>query len=206
MLGLPKACLVSKALPKKRIYDLFKPTPTERRLFDEEINRLSIIGELSSQTMPMHSGKDEDAIFVILVILKTPKCHPKNIAFLTKLIDQRMVFVLKHGEQAALAVSHNGRVHMTEYRTLEEWTLDLVGMSLDSIWEQFIAQIVGVELSPGKNLDQVIAESDYLLKLQKDIELTEQKLRKERQPRKKWDLNQRLKQLRAEYEGVQNDY
>lgn len=206
MLGLPKDCLVSKSLPKKSIYDLHKPSPAEHRLFDQEISRLSIVAELSAQTLPMFTAEGESSIFVILVTLKVPNYHPKNIGLLAKLIDQRILFILKHESKAALAIVYNGRILMTEFKAMAEWTLELVGTNLDTIWEHFIAQIAGVKLKHGESLDQAIEDRDYLLKLQKDIELTEQKLRKERQPRKKWDLNQILKQLRAEYEGVQNDY
>ncbi len=62
--------------------------PATCKLFDEQINRLSIIAEISPQ----------------IVALKTAKCDKKNIALLSKLIDQRMLFVLQSSESARLSV------------------------------------------------------------------------------------------------------
>jgi hypothetical protein len=50
MLGLPKATELNHPLPKKAIFDKFKPSPTDRQRFDAEIRRLAIVHELSPAT------------------------------------------------------------------------------------------------------------------------------------------------------------
>ena len=82
MLKLPKTTEISKALPKKAIFDRFKPSPENRRLFDEQVNRMSIVHEISPQTTAIKEGEDVSAVYVILVTLKTAECSKKNIALL----------------------------------------------------------------------------------------------------------------------------
>ena len=47
MLGLPKATEIARPLPKKAVFEMFKPNPADRKLFDEQINRMAIVAEIS---------------------------------------------------------------------------------------------------------------------------------------------------------------
>lgn len=198
MLGLPRATELSKALPKKAIFDRFKPSPTDRRLFDEQINRMSIVAEISPQTVALKASEDISAVYVILVALKTNQCDKKNIALLSKLIDQRMLFVLQSGENARLAVYHAGRVLMSESTPLTDWKLNLSGLDLEAVWENAIAQIGGINLTGGKALNATIAENDRREKLTKQIMALEKKAMTERQARRKWELAEEIRRLKIE--------
>ena len=198
MLGLPRATELSKALPKKAIFDRFKPSPTDRRLFDEQINRMSIVAEISPQTVALKASEDISAVYVILVALKTNQCDKKNIALLSKLINQRMLFVLQSGENARLAVYHAGRVLMSANTPLTDWKLNLSGLDLEAVWENAIAQIGGIDLTGGKALNATIAENDRREKLTKQIMALEKKAMTERQPRKKWEFSEEIRRLKIE--------
>jgi hypothetical protein len=202
MLGLPRATELSKALPKKAIFDRFKPSPVDRRLFDEQINRMSIVAEISPQTVAIKASEDVSAVYVVLVALKTAECDKKNIALLSKLIGQRMLFVLQSGETARLAVYRADKVLMSESKHLADWKLSLSGLDLEAVWENANAQIGGIDLTGGKDLDATIAETDRREKLQKQIAALEKKAMAERQPRRKWDLAEELKHLKSELEGL----
>ena len=198
MLGLPRATELSKALPKKAIFDRFKPSPTDRRLLDEQINRMSIVAEISPQTVALKASEDISAVYVILVALKTNQCDKKNIALLSKLIDQRMLFVLQSGENARLAVYHAGRVLMSANTPLTDWKLNLSGLDLEAVWENAIAQIGGIALTGGKDLNATIAENDQREKLTKQIMALEKKAMTERQARRKWELAEEIRRLKIE--------
>ncbi|MFP3154799.1 DUF4391 domain-containing protein [Lachnospiraceae bacterium ZAX-1] len=202
MLGLPKATELSKALSKKAIFGRFKPATGDRRLFDEQINRMSIVAELSPQTVAIKASTDVSAVYVVLVTLKTAECDKKNIALLSKLIDQRMLFVIQSGESARLAVYRADKVLVSESKPLVAWKLSLSGLDLEAVWENAIAQIGGIDLAGGKDLDETIAKNAHQEKLQKQIAILEKKAMTQRQPRKKWELAEELRRLKAELEGL----
>ena len=202
MLGLPKSTEISKQLPKKAIFDRFKPKPNERKLFDEQINRMSIVAEISPQTVAIKASADARAVYVVLVTLKTPECDKKNIALLSRLIDQRMLFVLTYGDTVRLAAYRADTVLMSESKPLTELTLPLSGLDLEAVWENAIAKIGGIDLSGGKDLDAAIAESARREKLTKQIASLEAKAMKERQPRKKWEIAEEIKRLKIELGGT----
>ena len=110
MLGLPKSTEINKFLPKKTIFEKFKPTASQRRLFDSQISRLAIVAEISSQTVNFAVGNDVVAIFVVHAILKGPICDKRNIILLSKLINQNMLFALQYETTIQLAVYRAGKV------------------------------------------------------------------------------------------------
>lgn len=204
MFGLPKLTEINKPLPKKAVFDRFKPKPDERRLFDEQINRLSIVAEISPQTVSVVASANVSAIYVILVTLKTPECDKKNIALLSRLIDQRMVFALQYEDTARFAVYRAERVLTSDSEPVAEWKLNLSGLDLGALWENIIAQIAGLDLAGGKDLDETIAANERRDKLTKQITALEKIAMNERQPRRKWEYACDIKKLKAELEELSN--
>ena len=204
MFGLPRSTEIKKPLPKKAIFDRFKPRPDDRKLFDEQINRLVIAAEISPQTLAVAASSDVSAIYLILVTLKTPECDKKNIALLSKLIDQRMLFVLQYEDTVRPAVYRAERVLVSESKPLAEWKLNLRGLDLGAIWENIIAEIGGIDLTEGKSLDETIVANERREKLTKQIAALEKKAMNEKQPRRKWELVEEVKRLKIEMEELTN--
>ena len=198
MLGLPKATQINKQLPKKDIFGMFKVDSDDRKLFDEQIHRLAIIAEISPRTTSMIAGEEVSAIFVVSVSLKTPDCDKKNIALLSKLIDQCMLFVLEHEEKSRLAVFRAGKLFQTEPKPLDELSVKLSGLDLDSVWEGIITQIGEIEVLEDRTLDEQIAADDEREKLLKKIERLERQARNEKQPRRKLELASEVKRLKED--------
>ena len=205
MLGLSRATEINKPLPKKALFDKFKPNAADRKLFDEQINRLSIVAEISPQTVSLAASAEVPAVYVIAVTLKTPDCDKKNIALLYKLIDQRMLFVLQYGDNARLAVYRAKRVLVSEEKPTDDWQLNLSGLDLGVVWENIIAQIGGIDLAGGKDLDATIAENARREKLTNQIAALEKKARAETQPRRKWEYAEEIKRLKLELGGNTNE-
>mgnify|MGYP000853060486 FL=1 len=204
MFGLPRSTEIKKPLPKKAIFDRFKPKPDDRKLFDEQINRLVIVAEISPQTLAVNASLDVSAIYLILVSLKTPECDKKNIVLLSKLIDQRMLFVLQYEDTVRPAVYRAERVLVSESKPLAEWKLNLRGLDLGAIWENIIAEIGSIDLTKGKSLDETIIANECREKLKKKIAALEKKAMNEKQPRRKWELVEEVKRLKNEMEEFSN--
>ena len=202
MLGLPKSTKLSRPLPKKAVFEMFKPSTADRKLFDEQINRMAIVAEISPQTLAVTASEEVSAIYVVLVSLKVKDCDKKNIALLSKLIDQRMLFVLQYGDNTRLAAFRAGKVLMSESKPINEWVLTLTGLDLEGIWENAIAQIGGIDLSDGKDLDATINESERRDKLANKIEALEKRTMSEKQSRRKWELAEELRKMKIELEGL----
>ena len=194
MFGLPKTTEINKQLPKKAIFEKFKPNAADRKLFDEQINRLSIVAEISPQTVSIAADEEVVAIYIILVLMKTANCDKKNIILLSKLINQNMLFALQYENTVNFAAYRADRVIMSDSRSMDDWELKLKGLNLRSTWDALIADISGLEPADGKSLDEMIIQNENIKRLEKKIDILEKKAMIERQPRRKWDLAQEIKQ------------
>ena len=201
MFNLPKSTELNRFIPKKAIYDKFKPTTAERKLFDDQINKITIVGEISNKTVNISVGEEVNAIYILLITMKTKECDKKNIALLSKLIDQKMLFALKYENEVQFATYRAGRVLISDIKPLDSSELKLNGLDLDSIWDNLIATIMGINLTKGKVLDESIIENEEKEKLMKQIAVLEKKAMNEKQPRRKWELADELSKLKKQLKG-----
>lgn len=202
MLGLPTSTEINKPLAKRVLFAKFKAKTNERKLFDEQISRLAIVAEISPQTVNIAASAEISALFVVLLSLKSAACDKMNIALLAKLIDQRMLFTLQFEDTMRLAVYRAGQVLISESKPVDEWKLSLSGLDLKSLWENIIAEVGGINLAGGKELDEIILANERRGKLTKQIATLQQNALNERQPRRKWQYVKDIKRLKAELEEL----
>ena len=74
--------------------------------------------------------------------------------------------------------------------------IPLTGLDLDAVWENIVATIGSITVQEGNTLTEQIAIDDERAKLIKQIELLEKKARSEKQPRKKLELFEKIKELK----------
>lgn len=202
MYGLPQTTEVKKQLPKKAIYAKFDLKSSQRESFDADIARMDIVAVASSSTVPaLGEGREVKEFYVLAVQLKHKEYDSKNIALLTKLIPQRMVFALQFEEQIQFAIYHT-KLISSGWQPTEEAALPLSGLNLDSVWENIVKSIGHIEVQEGNTLAEQIAEDDAHAKLMKQIEQLEKKVRTEKQPRKKLELFEKLKELKKMYAEI----
>ena len=107
--------------------------------------------------------------------------------------------VLEAEGQARLALWQT-KLIMTDWSALDTLRLPLTGLNLDKVWENIVTRIAGIEIEQGRTLDEQIAVSAQREKLLKEISKLEKQARAERQPKKKFELVQRINQLKSQAE------
>ena len=198
MYGLPQSTIVKKQLPKKAIFAKFDLKPSQRESFDEDIARIDIVGVVNQNTVPAVGKGDEIKEFYVLAVqLKRKEYDSKNIAMLTKLIEQNMVFALHYEEEVQFAIYHTKLITSDwQLLTPDPSFLTLNGLNLDNVWENIVKSIGNIDVNDGNTLKEQIAENDEKEKLLKQIKQLEKKCRAEKQPRKKLELFEKLKELK----------
>lgn len=202
MLGLPKSTERNKAMPKKAIFNMFKLSTDERSLFDSQISRLLIAGEISKNTLPLNNDNNDPNIFIVQIILKTHECDNKNILLLSKLIPHNMLFALMFEDMVRLAVYRAGKVFISDEKPEDEVKLTLAGSTVTDVWENIIEQISGIEKNGAQSLDTAIALEAKKEKLLAKINSFDKKARKEKQHRRKLEYFEEMKRLKKELETL----
>ena len=196
MLGLPKTTELNKLLPKKAIYAKFQMNTAQKERFDGEISRISIVGELSPATTGLAAGTAVRSIFVLLVALKHLDFQANTIAQISKLIDQNMLLILEHEGRRKLAIYHT-KLIQTDWMPADDCTVTLKGLDLDAVWENLIVQVGGITIQQGNTLDQQIVADEKRAKLEKEIARLEKLARAEKQPKKKFEIVQKIQKLKV---------
>ena len=201
MLGLPKATELNKLLPKKAIYAKFQMNTAAKDRFDTDISSISIVGEISPNTTGIAKGETVGAIFILLVSLKHKDFLPNTIAMISKLIDQNMLLVLEHGDERKLAIYHS-KLIQAEWKPSDTCSITLKGLDLDAVWENLIVEVGGIQIQQGNTLDKQIAEDEQQAKLKKEIARLEKLARAEKQPKKAFELVQKINKLKESINNV----
>ena len=196
MYGLPHTTEVRKQLPKKAIYAKFELKPAQRDGFDADVSRIDIVAVVSPTTVPaIAAGEDIKEFYVLAVQLKRKDYNEKNIAMLSKLIPQNILFALQYEDQTQLAVYHTKLIR-SDWKPTDETSISLTGLNLDTVWENIIKAIGEIQVQEGKTLTEQIQDDEQRAKTLKLIADLEKKMAKETQPRKKRELFEQIKHLK----------
>lgn len=201
MLGLPKTTEMSKQLPKKAIYTKFQMNTAAKAKIDADISRITIVNEIAPNKVNIPAGEDVKSFFVLLVALKKKEYDEKTIATLSKLIPQNILFVLEYENESRLAIYHT-KVMQTEWKPTENQQIELQGLNLDTVWENIVKSLECGVWNEELSLDENIALHNKQEQLKKQIEKLEKQARAERQPKKKFELVQRIRELKKEWEKL----
>lgn len=196
MLGLPKSTELNKPLPKTAIYTKFQMNAAEKAKIDADISRIVIVNEVSAAKLNLAPGESVQAFFVLQVILKHREFSEKTLITLSKLIPQNMVLLLEYDGQAKMAVYHT-KLLQTAWCDPANLTLTIKGLTMDAVWENVIVQIGNIRMQTGNTLDQQIAQDEQRAKLKKEIARLEKLARAEKQPKKKFELAQKIHALKV---------
>ena len=198
MYGLPHTTEIRKQLPKKAIYAKFELKPAQREGFDADVSRIDIVAVVSPTTVPaIAAGEDIKEFYVLAVQLKKKDYEEKNIAMLSKLIPQDILFALQYEDQTQLAIHHT-KLIKSEWKPTDDTTISLTGLNLDTVWENIIKAIGEIQVQEGKTLVEQIQADERLAKLKKQIEELERKCRAEKQPRMRLELYEKLTILKKQ--------
>ena len=86
----------------------------------------------------------------------------------------------------------------TDWKPTESCTLELRGLTLDKVWENAIRSLELGVWNEELSLDENLALHERREKLEKEIAKLEKQARAEKQPKKKFELVQRVRALQKQ--------
>lgn len=196
MYGLPISTERKRQLPKKAIYAKFDLKPAQRENFDADVARIDIVAVVSPATIPaLSEGAEVKEFYVLDVQMKRKEYDTKNILLLSRLIAQHMVFALRYEEQVQFTIFHT-KLFTTAWQPVGQASLLLSGLNLDAVWENIVKEIGQIEVAAGHTLAEQIAVDDQRAKLLAQIATLERKMANEKQPRRKREYFEQIKNLK----------
>jgi len=201
MYSLPANTELNKQLSKERVFAQFKVNRAAQDAFNADISTMFISSHISEATVPgLKTGKTVQGIYVLTLNLKHLGCGKKNLELLAKAIPQNMIFALAFENTVQFAVYYEN-LYVTVPLEAVNAKLQLQGTDLDEVWENLIKSVGGIVVEGDNTLKEQIQVDDARAKLQKQIEALTEKSYKEKQPRRKTDLINQIKDLESQLEN-----
>ncbi len=202
MLNLPKSTEVNLPLYKKDILQNFEGTQKQKDVFNNSIQSLRIVNELSSRSLPIEGSKDINGIFIIEVILKNPDIKEEIINLIFKLIPQHIILILYYEDSLRLAIHHKN-TFITEPKQTD-FNLKIEGLSVDEVWQHLVETIGNFKVEDGSSLDEKIVLDFKIQAILKEIEKLEAKQKSTKTPRIKYEIHQQIEKLKEKAQQMSN--
>lgn len=210
MLGLPKSTEFNKRIPKQKFYENLSVTPAIKTVFTEQIKIIYWRNKLAATTLNLAPGKLVTEIEVFEIRLTSPDLDEDILRLIDREIPYHILFLLEYDRkyQAAMGykeASSSGkaafkveRYYRTEWLTEEELSLHLEGLTIDAVYENFIRQIAGGQLTRSENttLKESVEQQKQREQIEKQIAALETKMKKEKQLNRKMELKAEIKKLK----------
>lgn len=203
MFNLPKSTQIKKSIYKNAIYKKFSKelSGNKKEVFDKEIKKITVIGEISEQSLNIKSTEDTKAIFIVLVELKTKDFTKTNISLISRLFGQKILIILNFEDEYRLAIYEN-RFFLGDWESEDEIDITIQGLNLSSIWENLVIQVSDIEIEKGNSLEEQIDREYKKKKLLEQIKIIEKKARREGQAKKKFELYKQIQAYKKELEEM----
>ena len=208
MIEFPAATAVHRRLPKEAFYKHLPLTKILKEKFVSDVDRIVVENSFTKENLNLASDAEIKEIMLLSISLKNQEFDGKVIETIAKQNPHKLVFLLSIEDQQQLAVYHN-KLYRTLWMAHDEIELKLQGYSLDEIWDSFIEQIALYEECAEETADLSIEDrleiQDQILKLEKQIDKTENAMWKEQQPKKKFELHTRLREYQKKLEDLKHE-
>lgn len=212
MFGLPKTTEFNKRIPKQKFYDNLTVTPALKKVFIDQIKTIYWRNKIAASTTNLAPGTAVTELEVFEVKLNSQILDDSFLRQIDKEIPYHILFVLEYEGKYKAVIGYKeessgntafkvNRYYSTEWMTEDALPLKLEGLSVDSVYENFVRHIAGdalVASASGETLKESVDRDKKRQALQTQIEKLQKKIKSEKQLNKQMELNGQLKKLRAE--------
>lgn len=214
MINWPKTTEFNKRIPKQKFYENLDISPALKRVFVEQVKGIYWANKIAPSTTNLAPGETVDEIEVFRVQLSSNVLDDAFLRQIDKQIPYHILFILEYDEKVQAWIGYKEATesgqnafkvtayYHTDWMPEDVLSLRMEGLNMDTVYENFVRQLMpsaGVECaecSVEQTLKEAVEQDERRRKLQKEIETLERKARTENQPKKKYELVQRIRKLK----------
>ena len=217
MFGLPKTTEFNKRIPKQKFYENISVSPAMKRIFIEQIKNVYWKNKIATSTVNLAPGETVTEVEIFEVNLSARALDEAVLRQMDREIPNHIIFLLEYeGKYQAWTAYKEvagsgtnafkvGTYYHTDWLSENDLPLKLEGLTIDSVYENFVRQIAGTNLrqeTTDESLSESVNKMEQRKLLEKQIQTLQAKVRKEKQLNKQVQLNAELKKLKKELEEI----
>lgn len=208
----PKSTEFNKRIPKTKFYEHLEIGKNIKDSFVQDIDSIIWANKIAPSTVNISAGETVTEIQVFRIVLKHSEFNTNVLRIIDEQIPYHILFIIcaDNKEQAWIGYKEQSgsesrafkvdSYYHTAWQNPENLSLTIDGMNMDAVYDNFVKQIADSNTQVQWNEDLSAKENTVIIeeqkKLRKQIEKLERQLRKETQPRKKFEIYQNIKTLK----------
>ena len=171
--------------------------------------------KIATSTLILATGEQGTEIEVFEVRLSAPELDESVLRQIDREIPYHILFLLEYEDKYRAVIGYKeaaagktafkvDRYYSTDWLDEEDLPVHLEGLTLDAVYENFVRQIAGDALGSWEStsLKDSVEQQKQREQLEKQIAALEAKIRKEKQPKKKFEMVQKIKMLKERLKDV----
>lgn len=215
MLNFPKETCLNKMIAKTKFYERANVSSALKNSFVNDIEKITWINKLSSQTLNVESGEISE-IEVFHIKLKVKNFNNKIIETIDKSIPYYILYVLEYEGLYQLCIGYKeknsadskNKASILKYfssKWMPEPIIKVQGNKLDTIYENFITQLSDnqINTSDDADLKSEVKKLIEISDLDKEIDNLKKQMKRAKQYDEQIRLNRKIKELQKQ-KGVIN--
>ena len=208
----PKSTEFNKRIPKTKFYEHIEIGKKIKDSFVQDIESIIWANKIAPSTISLAAGEKVTEIQVFRIVLKQSDFNKDVLKTIDEQIPYHILFIVCYRDKEQVWIGYKEQsgsesrafkvdnYYHTAWQMPEDLSLTIDGLNMDAVYDNFVKQVAAVNAPVPWTEDLSTKENTAIIeekkKLQKQIEKLERQLRKETQPRKKFELHQKLIQLR----------
>lgn len=199
---------------KFRFQELFKLMSADKavRADAKTVLSVTLANVLSSDTLNLPANGKVKEIYVFDIELSSKTIPALFISVLDKVINLHTIFVLHHDRKEMLYGAYKERTEKgvkiakyygTDWKDQsEQITVPLDVTSLDEIYKAMIGMLIPLDAVDEEDTNDFVARYEQVTKLKKEIDKLQSRVDAEKQSKKRFELNEQLKQMKKELDEI----
>lgn len=210
MIKFPESTLVGKLMPKTVFYKNLEVNARMKQRFVDDVASVTWVAKIAPSTLNVTDGKTVHEITVFRMVLKKEEVPSDVLMLIDKQMPRHTVFMLQYEGKCCLYVNYKEwhdaeqrqfdivKTYQTAWEKDADIVLNIEGSTMDAVFSSFVHQIAeGLLDANTKDLHTAVMANKEREQLQKNINSLEQQMLKEKQPRKRFEIHQRLVKMKA---------
>ena len=174
----------------------------ETRQETQNIENTAMINAISEQTTSLKSSKEVNEIYVIKIVLSTEQIPYELIKQLDRTIHFQVLFEIWYLDQVKYLMFYKGLGDkVAQYRLFEtDWQIENlkpieIVKDLTELYKLMLSNIANFNFRANETLHDWLNRLNEVESLEKEFKKVEKQMKTEIQPKKKFELNDKLREI-----------
>lgn len=213
----PQKALLSRLLPKSKIYQFASPTSAVKQLFVSQIDSIVWQYKLAPETINLPATEIVEEIQIFDISLKGSECDLSVLRCIDAVIPFNIFYRLLSGDSVRFTTAFkrpsevsNEKFVIDRYFSSDWLPVDSIceplpiALNLQSLYEQMLQTLLPSSQRQAESLNDQVSRFSELQKKQTELQKLESRLQKEKQFNRKVEINAQIRILKITISQLEN--